>query len=134
LLELFTKIGGEVEASGKHITLTEDRVEFEHVDINTPDEELLLVKDLSMKIIPGLHTLIMGANGSGKSSIFRALARLWPVQAGTPRNPVFLLVLLDKTNCLMFIRSHFQAPKYLRRPSTSLFPNWKLKRASYLPR
>ena len=37
-----------------------------------------LVKDLSLTILPGEHTVLKGPNGAGKSSIFRAINGLWP--------------------------------------------------------
>ncbi|OEC35381.1 putative ATP-binding cassette transporter [Pseudomonas cuatrocienegasensis] len=52
-------------------------IRLNQVDIYTPQGEQLLVKDLSIGIEPGQHTVIIGQTGVGKSSLLRALAGLW---------------------------------------------------------
>ncbi|CAE8663641.1 unnamed protein product, partial [Polarella glacialis] len=54
-------------------------VEFQHVDIYTPDGLRLLLKDVSLCLKPGESCLIMGPSGIGKSSLLRVLGQLWPL-------------------------------------------------------
>jgi putative ATP-binding cassette transporter len=52
-------------------------IELEEVSVQTPGGEQHLVRDISLKLQPGEHLVIIGRTGVGKSSLLRAMAGLW---------------------------------------------------------
>ncbi|MEO5659189.1 MAG: ABC transporter ATP-binding protein/permease [Polaromonas sp.] len=63
------------------------RLALEGVTLLTPNHERILVKELSMAIEPGQGLMIVGASGSGKSSLLRAMAGLWYAGSGNISRP-----------------------------------------------
>jgi putative ATP-binding cassette transporter len=48
----------------------------------TPDNKRILINNLNLSLETGSHLLIVGASGSGKSSLLRAIAGLWNTGSG----------------------------------------------------
>lgn len=70
---------------GAKIVFSDDII-FEDIPILSPNGDELIAK-MNFKIQPGMHLLISGPNGCGKSSLFRILGELWPAKAGTLTKP-----------------------------------------------
>ncbi|MBY9081532.1 ABC transporter ATP-binding protein [Paenibacillus sp. HN-1] len=60
-------------------------VSFEHVSFRYPDSDIAVLADISFKAEPGEVVAIMGATGSGKTSLVSLIARLYEQTEGVIR-------------------------------------------------
>jgi vitamin B12/bleomycin/antimicrobial peptide transport system ATP-binding/permease protein len=60
-----------------------------------PDGTVLL-NEAALRFHPGISTVITGKTGSGKSTLFRALAGIWPYGSGTIERPVGTALFLPQ--------------------------------------
>lgn len=63
------------------------RVNLDKLTVCTPDGSKTLVNDLSFELRRNQSLLIMGASGTGKSSVLRTIAGLWPISSGALERP-----------------------------------------------
>lgn len=63
------------------------RVKLDKLTVRTPDGSKTLVSDLSFELRRNQSLLIMGASGTGKSSVLRTIAGLWPIGSGGLERP-----------------------------------------------
>ena len=65
---------------------TDDYLKFDNIPIVCPNNDML-VERMSFEIKQGMHLMIAGPNGCGKSALFRVLGQLWPVTDGELHKP-----------------------------------------------
>lgn len=70
------------ENAGTINTVEDFHLALEHITLQTPDYEQILVKNLSLVVEAGEGLLIVGQSGCGKSSLLRAIAGLWNTGTG----------------------------------------------------
>jgi len=64
-------------------------VKLDHLTICTPGVAKVLVKELTFELRRHQSMMIMGASGTGKSSVLRTIAGLWPGGGGSLERPAF---------------------------------------------
>jgi putative ATP-binding cassette transporter len=73
----------EMDHEGTQIQVSaSDRLATEHLNLETPRGERVLVSDLSFDLGPTGRLLVVGPNGVGKSSLLRGFAGLWTRGSG----------------------------------------------------
>ncbi|MFD1905481.1 ABC transporter ATP-binding protein [Paenibacillus rhizoplanae] len=71
-------------ASGKGLTsAVQGKVEFRQVSFNYPGSDIKVLEDISFTVQPGERVAIMGATGSGKSSLATLIPRLYECGSGS---------------------------------------------------
>ena len=83
--------------TGTQLAVDEDalRLKLRDLTVQTPGAEKTLTRKLNFTLPPGQSVLIMGASGTGKSSLLRTIAGLWQSGEGSIERP--------KLNDLIFL-------------------------------
>lgn len=76
---------GLVQERGE-INYNDAVMKMEKVPILAPNGDIL-VKEVDFEIEKGMHLMVDGPNGCGKSSVFRIMGELWPLFAGVITKP-----------------------------------------------
>lgn len=72
----------DADDADPNIQVTEGRVVFDAVSFQYPNTNVPVLKTISFTIHPGEMVAILGATGSGKSSLFQLIPRLYDVDEG----------------------------------------------------
>ena len=65
---------------------TDDGIDLDGVEVRSPAGELL-IDALDLALAPGDSLVITGSSGTGKTTLLRSLAQLWPFGSGAVRYP-----------------------------------------------
>jgi putative ATP-binding cassette transporter len=80
VLDLAEQGGGQERI--EHKTTTEAALHLDNLSV-TLDDGTAVVADTDVRIMPGERVLVAGESGTGKSTLVRAIAGLWPWGSGT---------------------------------------------------
>src|SRR5699024_9767973 len=62
--------------------ISEGKIAFKHVNFSYPRENRAVLEDITFTVAPNEKLAIIGATGSGKTSLFQLLPRLYEVDGG----------------------------------------------------
>lgn len=94
------------QSSSKNFTMKNGEVSFEHVSFTYPETSMKVIDDLSFAVKAGERVSVLGGTGSGKSTIFQLIPRLYDVNEGTIRidgQPISEITLKNLRNQIGFV-------------------------------
>ena len=74
--------GAESEDRHELPLIHDGRIEFDSVSFRYPGSDETMLNDISFEVKPGETVAILGATGSGKSSLFQLIPRLYDTEVG----------------------------------------------------
>ncbi len=108
-------------------TVASSDLAVERLTVLTPLREDMLIKDLTLRVMPSQGLLIVGASGSGKSSLLRVWAGLWNTGSGQVLRPAageMLFLPQHPYLPLGNLRSQLLYPKATREVSDAELLRW----------
>ncbi|MBN3553186.1 ABC transporter ATP-binding protein [Fictibacillus nanhaiensis] len=84
----------ESQDTDSSLTISKGAVEFKNVSFHYPESDVPVLRDLSFSVQPGETLAILGSTGSGKTSLFQLVPRLYDVTEGE--------VLVDGKNVMNY--------------------------------
>ncbi|MQR96046.1 ABC transporter ATP-binding protein [Fictibacillus phosphorivorans] len=84
----------ESQDTDSSLTINKGEVEFKNVSFHYPESDVPVLSDLSFSVKPGETLAILGSTGSGKTSLFQLVPRLYDVTEGE--------VLVDGKNVMNY--------------------------------
>lgn len=69
------------------VATTDGALELQRVEVRTPGGSQL-VDPLDLRLEPGDTMVVTGRSGTGKTTLLRSLAQMWPYTTGTVRRPI----------------------------------------------
>ncbi len=81
----FLRIESDIRSVKNLIHQMEGKIEFRNVSFTYPDTGIEAIRNLSFTLDPGDSLAVIGATGSGKSTIANLISRLYDVSAGEIR-------------------------------------------------
>ncbi|KAA0546223.1 ABC transporter ATP-binding protein [Bacillus sp. BGMRC 2118] len=82
VLETDISVTDASQTISKEETVQEGKIAFEHVSFQYPGTSDVVLHDVSFVVEPGETVAILGATGSGKTSLFQLIPRLYDVSKG----------------------------------------------------
>lgn len=72
----------DVVGGSRDLNDVSGHLRFDHVDFSFPDDNVPVLRDVNLDVLPGETVAVVGATGSGKSALVSLVPRLYDVTSG----------------------------------------------------